>query len=146
MNLIQISKICNGKLNKNNNIQIKGFSTDTRTIRKGEIYVALIGENLDGHRFIKSAFEKGAAACIVSDKKVVNDKNSFILVDDTLKALQDLAKNVRKENNVPVVAITGSVGKTSTLDLIGSVVSSHFNTMKEIHSAVSALQVLAQEE
>lgn len=130
MNLIQISKICNGKLNKNNNIQIKGFSTDTRTIRKGEIYVALIGENLDGHRFIKSAFEKGAAACIVSDKKVVNDKNSFILVDDTLKALQDLAKNVRKENNVPVVAITGSVGKTSTRDLIGSVVSSHFNTMK----------------
>ena len=91
----QIVKITNGILiSGDENIGIESFSKDTRTIQKGDIYVGIKGESFDGNKYYKQAFEKGAIACILEKQSVDNQNlNQFpniILVDDTVKALQDL--------------------------------------------------------
>lgn len=93
-----------------------GISKDTRTLKPGELYVALSGENFDGHNYVSVAFEKGALAAIVSDKKVSGD--NIIYVDDTLQALGDLAHYYRQKFTQPLIAITGSNGKTTTKEYL----------------------------
>ncbi len=132
MENVRLSEIiywCKGKVNKNyRDFFVKGISTDTRNLKKGEIFIALKGERYDGHSFVKEAFEKGAVASIVSEK--YSSDNSFILirVKDTLKALGDIARNYRKKLNMHVVGITGSDGKTTTKEIVKNVLSKKFNT------------------
>ena len=102
------------------NITVKGLSTDTRTIKGGELFLALKGPNFDGHNFIKAALEKGAVACLVQDKV---DAENVVTTHDTHKALGLLAKAWRKNFNKPVFAITGSNGKTTVKEMIASIVS-----------------------
>ncbi|NUY39392.1 UDP-N-acetylmuramoyl-tripeptide--D-alanyl-D-alanine ligase [Wolbachia endosymbiont of Litomosoides brasiliensis] len=101
------------------------ISTDTRNIKKGDLFIALKGENFDGHDFLHEAFLKGAAAAIVSEDKYRN--LPLIVVQDTLKALHDMAsyyiRNVLV--NAEVIAITGSVGKTTTKDMLYTVLSQY---------------------
>ena len=130
-----IVKITNGNLaNESENIEIKCFSKDTRTLKKGDLYVGIKGDNFDGNLLYNEAYEKGAIAVLLnsymkSDKDLEKYSN-IIFVDDTVKALQDLASYRRKMYDIPVVAVTGSVGKTSTKDMIASVVSTKYKVLK----------------
>jgi UDP-N-acetylmuramoyl-tripeptide--D-alanyl-D-alanine ligase len=90
------------------------ISTDTRTLQPGDTYLALRGERFDGHAYVAQAFEKGAAACIVSDPAVVPDGVPALLVNDTTQAYLELAHLARTRTRGGVIAITGSAGKTTT--------------------------------
>lgn len=112
------------------------FCIDTRKLKKDDIYFGLKGEKINGGIFYEKALELGAKACIIQDidvseevKQKYSDR-SIIKVKDTLVALQKLAKFKRSLYNIPVIAITGSVGKTSTKDIISSVVAKKFNVLK----------------
>ena len=98
-----------------------GVSTDTRNIKKGDVFVALEGENFDGHNFIAQAESQGAIAVVVREDYTDDRKIIKLNVQDTLKAYQDIAHWWRKQLNIPIIAITGSVGKTTTKELISSV-------------------------
>ena len=118
------------------NLVCENFSKDTRAINEGDIYIGIKGEKFDGNLFWKEALEKGASAVIVQD--IEFDKKDFekfigktiIKVENTLEALYKISNYKRNLYNIPVIAITGSVGKTSTKDIIGSVIKQKFNTLK----------------
>lgn len=108
-----IVKYCGGKLICGNlEDEICGFSKDTRSINKGETYVGIKGEKFDGNSYYDIAIKSGADTCIIEkhyekslDLNIVKNKN-IIIVDNGIKALQDIAKYVRNKSNMPVVAIT----------------------------------------
>ncbi len=110
-----------------NEVFISEVSTDTRDIKENSLFVALKGDNFDGHNFVLEAMEKGAVAAI-TEKHIEGGR--CIVVDDTKKALMAVASFYRKKFEIPVVAITGSVGKTTTKDMISLVLESEFNTLK----------------
>ena len=139
MKLVDVVKVCNGKLlYGDENITCENFSKDTRTINKDDIYVGIKGENFDGNNLYKEAFEKGAKVCIlqgIDENELMNLKNVYndsavVIVEDTIKALQEIASYKRSLYNIPVIAITGSVGKTSTKDIVSSVVGMKFKVHK----------------
>lgn len=103
------------------------ISTDTRKITSGNFFIALKGENFDANQFAGKALEDGAAYVLVDDASVVKD-DRYILVDDTLHTLQLLATHHRQQLNIPFIGITGSNGKTTTKELLYSVLSQHFKT------------------
>lgn len=113
---------------------VASVSTDTRTMKNGDVFIALIGERYDAHNFLSQAVAKGASVLIVSrfeDGFLPAEKGpAVILVDDTTAALQRLARYNRQESGIPVVAVTGSNGKTSTKDLLAAVLATRFNTVK----------------
>ena len=115
-------------------LKVKGISTDTRTLLGGDLFIALKGENFDGHSFLEEAFKKGAIGAIVSKKfKIQNSKfkNKIIIkVKDTLKALEDIAKIYREKFNISVIAVTGSNGKTTTKEMLSYILSGEFKTVK----------------
>lgn len=106
---------------------ISGVSTDTRTLKKGDLFFALKGTR-DGHGYLQDAFAKGAGGAVVSEVKNVTE--NVICVPDTLKALGDLASHWRARFSIPVVAITGSNGKTTTKDMMASVLGKKFRVLK----------------
>ena len=107
------------------------ISTDTRKLSNDCMYFALKGENFDGNKFVTQAFEGGAKYCIIDDKKAAISANC-ILVEDTLFALQKLATYHRKEIGIPIIALTGSNGKTTTKELINAVLTSAYNVKATI--------------
>lgn len=107
-------------------IDVGGVSIDTRKIKPGDLFVAIKGERVDGHDFVAQAAASGAAAALVTRK--VNAPIAQIVVDDTELALGDLASAVRAQNNVQVVGITGSNGKTTVKTLVASILSRHGRT------------------
>ena len=130
---------CNGKLIiGNENTILDNFNKDTRVLNKDDIYVGIKGENFEGSNLYKDAFEKGAKGCIINNidldlgyLKSLEDK-FLIVVDDTIKCLQELATYKRSLYDIPVIGVTGSVGKTSTKDIIASVLSKKFKVCKTI--------------
>lgn len=114
----------------------KNYSKDTRTIEKDDCYIGIKGASFDGSKFWKQALENGASTVIVEnidfteeDKKQFPNKN-IIKVEDTKEALYKIASYKRSLYNIPVIGITGSVGKTSTKDIIANVVSQKYKTLK----------------
>ena len=103
---------------------ITGVSTDTRTIQKGDLFIALSGEKFDGHNYIATAEQNGAAAVIVSQE--VESTVPALMVEDTLLALQRLAAFYKSLLSIKVVAVTGSNGKTTTRDMTAAVLSSKY--------------------
>ena len=104
---------------------------DSRKAVEGSLFVPLIGENVDGHDFINKAFENGAAASLIqSGYETQNAKGPLIEVNDTLEAMQDLAAYYRRKFDIPVIAVTGSVGKTTTKEMIASVLGSAMKVFK----------------
>ena len=99
----------------------KGISVDTRTLLKGELYVALKGERIDGHAFIKEAEAKGAVGIIASEK--IKTSLPTLIVPDTLVALGQLAKSHRDSFAIPIISVTGSCGKTSVKDMLYSILA-----------------------
>lgn len=130
MNLKEIVIATGGKLlSGDEQMEITGFSQDSRQVTKGMMYIPIIGERFDGHDFINSAFDNGASAVITS-RELDDCNRAVIKVEDTLKTLQDMARYLRMHRNVKVVGITGSVGKTSTRDMVYSVVKQQYKTLK----------------
>lgn len=113
----------------------KGVSIDSRTVKKGELFVAIRGENTDGHNYIQEAFKKGAIAAIVGqnwfNKHKIEQKNrALFVVNDTIKALGELAKIHRHNFSTRILCVGGSNGKTSTKSMIAAVLSRKFVTLK----------------
>ncbi len=114
-----ISKIYNKYLSA------KGITTDSRKVSNGEIYFALKGEHFNGNDFAEKALEKGASFVVVDEKKVVKDER-YILVEDVLETLQNLAQHHRRQFEIPILAITGTNGKTTTKELIAEVLETTY--------------------
>lgn len=131
MTVKDILKICNGKLLcGDENIVCENFSKDTRTINNGDVYVGIKGETFDGNLFYKNAFLNGASVCILDNENVVDEKiGTIIIVDNTILALGILASYKRSQYDIPVVAVTGSVGKTSVKDMINEVLKMKYNAL-----------------
>ncbi len=132
-----IIRECNGKLICGNpNIICETYSKDTREIEEGDIYLGIKGTRVNGSTFYKEAFSKGAKGCILQEVEVLEEdiekyQDKFIImVDDVVKALQQLASYKRSLYDIPVIGVTGSVGKTSTKDIIASVLSQKFKVLK----------------
>ena len=125
MLLSDIAEILSAK-HVGENIQVKGISTDTRTISGGELFVALKGPNFDGHNFINEALAKGAVACLVQQPV---DAEHFVITNDTHQALGLLAKAWRQKFKNPVIAITGSNGKTTVKEMIASIINQQQSAM-----------------
>ncbi|MHB9037339.1 MAG: UDP-N-acetylmuramoyl-tripeptide--D-alanyl-D-alanine ligase [Armatimonadota bacterium] len=110
------------------NTKITGVSTDTRTIKPGDLFFALIGDSSEGHKFLADALSKGASGVVVSRK--VEARCLAIRVEDTLSALGDLAAYYRSKFDPVVVGVTGSVGKTTTKEMIAAVVAARGPVLK----------------
>lgn len=114
----------------------ENFSKDTRQLQSGDVYVGIQGESFDGNSLYKEALEKEASVCILQAIQVdqaVKEQypdRCIILVEDTILALQQIATYKRSLYQIPVIAITGSVGKTSTKDMVASVVEQNYNVLK----------------
>lgn len=120
----KIAEICGGDLKNDNGKSIKKVCIDNRKIEEGDLFVALIGENHDAHKFVPSSIEKGAVAVIVSSDDIGDTGDaSVIKVPDTLVALQKLAHAKREELDSLFVAVTGSNGKTTTRSMITHILS-----------------------
>ena len=126
MTLNELKKVINGTSNINSEEVIKDIKTDTRKIEKGDIFIALRGNKYNGEDFVSDALKKGALACIV--EKSINDK--CIVVNDTKECLFLLGRYLRRKYSIPLIAITGSNGKTTTKDLLNYVLSSKYNILK----------------
>ena len=139
-----VTKICKGKILIGNEDEVlENFVKDTREVKKGDVYVGIKGENYDGNLLYEDAIKNGAKVCILQ-KQSVNEKidvekinkeyphTTIILVDNTIKTLQELAKYKRSLYDIPVIGVTGSVGKTSTKDIIASVMSKKYNVLKTL--------------
>ena len=133
-NILEVTK---GELIVGNKKDIcKSYSKDTRTIKEGDCYIGIKGESFDGNLFWEKALENGASTVIVQNvdfttqnKEKWANKN-IIKVKDTMEALYNMARYKRSLYDVPVIAITGSVGKTSTKDIVANVVSKKYKTLK----------------
>lgn len=113
---------------------IKGVSIDSRHIEKGQLFVPFVGENVDGHQFTEQALRDGAGAVFFQRDSQIEVPNNgpVIVVEDTLVALQQLAKAYIKEVNPTVIAVTGSNGKTTTKDMIENVLSTNYRVKKTL--------------
>ena len=132
MTLQNIATACQGQLvcqKDQENIQIKGAVLDSRQVEEGYLFFATKGERVDGHNFIPQVAEK-KAACVVCEKVPAGVEIPYILVDDSFVALKKVAAFYRENLTIPVVGITGSVGKTSTKEMIASVLSQRYNVLK----------------
>lgn len=105
-----------------------GISIDTRTLKPGDLYIAIKGEVHDGHAFVAEAFKKGAVAAIVDHPVVKDGQFPQIIVGDTLQALTQLGRFARQRTKATIIAVTGSVGKTSTKELLRHVLGAAGNT------------------
>lgn len=131
MTLHNIARACGGKLCAARGLemmQITGAVLDSRKVEAGNLFFATRGEKVDGHDFIGQVYEK-RAACVVCEKEPA-EPIPYILVQDSLQALKDIAEFYRSQLSIPIIGITGSVGKTSTKECIAGVLSTKFRVLK----------------
>ncbi|MFQ5798117.1 MAG: UDP-N-acetylmuramoyl-tripeptide--D-alanyl-D-alanine ligase [Bacteroidota bacterium] len=113
---------------------VKGVSTDSRTVRPGDLFFALRGEKFDGHRFLRDAFDKGAVAAVVESAAELGPPDEMrnypvVVVRSTIGALGKLANLYRTTFNIPIIAITGSNGKTVAKDMVAAVLSTEYRVL-----------------
>ena len=128
----EIACACGGKFVGNDsdkNIEITSVERDSRQIKDGSLFLAIRGERVDGHDYIEKCFASGAV-CAVCEKAPDNATKPYILVDSTLEAVKKIAKAYRQKFDIPVVGVSGSVGKTSTKEMLYAVLSQKYKTHK----------------
>lgn len=108
---------------------IQGVAIDSRKVEKDFIFIAIPGEKVDGHRFIPDVYAKGALCC-VSQQVLENPVGPYLFVEDSQQALKDAAEAYRQTFDIPVIGITGSVGKTSTKEMIASILEQKYHVLK----------------
>lgn len=129
LTLKQAAQFCDGSvLPEFANIEFTGVSIDSRSIRPGELFVAIQGENFDGHNFIRAALEKGAAGVLAH--KQLGSSVPAVFVDNTLEALGALARGYRAMSGCQVIGITGSVGKTTTKEMMADILATTYHTCR----------------
>ena len=101
--------------------KVRGYSIDSRSIRPGELFIAIKGPRFDGHRFLDEVANKGASGALISEEVGGLNGFSMVRVGSTLEALHDLARSIRRQWGGPVIGITGSVGKTTTREMVAAV-------------------------
>lgn len=133
LNVNSVAEVCKGKIIEDgkydNNICFTGVEIDSRKIQEGNLFIATRGERVDGHSFIPEVFRKGCSA-VVCEKLPENIDGPCILVEDSFEALKKIAAYYRSVLDITVVGITGSVGKTSTKEVIASVLAEKFCVLK----------------
>jgi UDP-N-acetylmuramoyl-tripeptide--D-alanyl-D-alanine ligase len=122
----QFSKLFKSALGKSLDVQVLGIATDSREVQKGDLYIAIPGERVDGHSFLKQVFDKGANAALVSDSLEKTFGNQ-ILVKNTVDAIGEVSTLWRDQFDFPIIGITGSNGKTSTKELLKHILSAKFD-------------------
>ena len=124
----------NGNLVSGNELdEINNIAIDSRKAKLGDVFIAIIGENLDGHKFMQSALDNGCKTFIKNRSNSIKFESSdinLIEVDDTTIALGDIAKYYKEKFVIPYIGVTGSVGKTTTKDMIYAAISNNFDTLK----------------
>ena len=125
-----VSRAVDGQLAADGNIIIRSVSTDSRSLEPGCLFVAIRGERFDGHSYIREAVDKGAVLVMAEKSASIPDGVPAVLVEDTVEALGKLAEYHRSRFNIPVIAVTGSVGKTSTKEMIAATLSEKFKVHK----------------
>ena len=136
INAKKVQEICNGELlTKNIENIINNYTIDSRNVEINDCFFAIKGENSDGNKYLKMALENGASVCFVEEyprKELLEEyeNRTIIKVPDTVRAIQQVAKYKRDLYDIPVIAVTGSVGKTSTKDIIASVIGQKYNVLK----------------
>ena len=132
--LAQLLEAVNGKLlggNQELSTPILRVDTDSRTIHPGALFIPLVGERFDGHAYINSALEGGAIGCLTArERESYREDKFYVKVSNTQRALRDLAAWYKGRFQIPFVAITGSVGKTTAKDMIASVLSTRYRVLK----------------
>lgn len=139
----EIAEACGGKLivrrMEENDICVCSVAIDSRKVEEGGVFLATVGERVDGHRFISQVFEKGAVFAVTQKTPEQVEQETgvdcsgwggYCLVEDTLQALKDIAEYYRRKAGIPVVGITGSVGKTSTKEFIAGVLAEKYRVLK----------------
>lgn len=132
MSLNQIARACGGTYtgeDSKRHLEVSGIVIDSRKVEPGYLFIAIKGERADGHSFIPSVFAKGAA-CVLCERAPEYPAGPYILVESCLEALKSLAEYYRSTLSIPVVGITGSVGKTSTKEMIASVLEQKYKVLK----------------
>ena len=132
MSLNQIARACGGTYTgdeSRKSLEVSGVVIDSRKVEHGYLFIALKGERVDGHSFIPAVFAKGAA-CVLCEQAPDHPAGPYILVESCLKALKDLAEYYRSTLSIPIVGITGSVGKTSTKEMIAAVLEQKYHVLK----------------
>ncbi len=157
MTLEEIAEACGGILHARDSEdrvreQVGGIVIDSRKIKPGGVFIAVKGANTDGHNYIRQVFEAGAKG-VICERAVQGVDGPFILVKNSLQALRDIAECYRRTLSIPIVGITGSVGKTSTKEFIASVLAQGFSVLKtegnynnEIGLPLTVLQIQPQHE
>jgi len=108
-----------------------GYSIDSRTLSPGDLFIAIAGDRFDGHDYIAPALENGAVAAILQTGRTIDaDPSRLLFVDDTLKALQSLGAAARRIWGKPLLAVTGSAGKTTTKEILAHILATRFRVMK----------------
>ncbi|MDK8191658.1 UDP-N-acetylmuramoyl-tripeptide--D-alanyl-D-alanine ligase [Paenibacillus sp. UMB7766-LJ446] len=131
--LAQLAEMCGGTLTDiaaYGNVGVEGVFTDSRKPVPGSLFIPLVGERFDGHEFVQTCLEKGAAGTLWQKDHGTAPQGAVIIVEDTLVALQELATSYLKENKASVVGITGSNGKTTTKDIVDAILSTTFKVHK----------------
>ncbi|MBQ8662930.1 MAG: UDP-N-acetylmuramoyl-tripeptide--D-alanyl-D-alanine ligase [Eubacterium sp.] len=132
MTLSNVAAACGGTYigpEESKNIEIKGAVIDSRQVEKGFLFIPIKGEKVDGHKFIPNVFEQGAAA-VLSEMELENPAGPYILVESTPIALKAIAEFYREQLDIKFVGIAGSVGKTSTKEMVATVLEQKYNVLK----------------
>ena len=118
-------------------IPIKNISIDSRSIKKESLFIAIKGNNFNGNNFVKEAFKKGASIALVDDQKFIGSEDSKIVyVKNTIRALKKISKNIIKNYDGDIIAVTGSNGKTSTTNIISNVLSNCSSTIGNFNNEI----------
>lgn len=141
--LEEIAIACGGKYIGDESLKqntITSVERDSRAIKEGSLFLAIKGERVDGHDFIEKCYDAGAV-CAICEKAPKNCSKPYILVDSTLEAVKKIAKAYRNKFDIPIVGVSGSVGKTSTKEMLYAVLSQKYNTHKTLGNLNNELGV-----